>query len=205
MRASRLHTKFLVLVLGSLIIFLAGLSYFIIHREAVLLNKKAEERQHVLAFTIYSNLRDNMMQGRPRSTVNLMNSIRGTFGLLRLEAIRADGTPAFRSSGCRFAAPQIETVLSEGREVSFRENVGVPVHTILFPLKNEGKCVRCHGSRNRILGALLISLSLEDATREIQKSKRQLALSLAALILVIGGVLYLLVRKVVLQPLADSL
>ncbi|HUJ17370.1 MAG TPA: GAF domain-containing protein [Nitrospirota bacterium] len=198
----RLHTKFLFLVLGSLVLFLGTLSVYLVNREARLLQRKAEEKQHLLAFTIYSDLRENMIQGTPRSTLKLMDSLRGTYGLVQLEVLRKDGTPAFGVKGRDIALPQLAQAFETGSEFSFRHYEGQPLHTILYPLKNERVCSPCHGSSQPVLGVLLVSLSWEDSLREIVNSRRTLTLLFAALILAIGGILYFLVRRVVLQPLA---
>ena len=200
----RLHAKFLVLVLGSLFIFLGALSYLMVQREADLLARKADEKQHVLSFTIFSALKSNMMRGTPRSTLDLMNDIRGTYDLSGLEVLRRDGSPAFGDKGGRpdLPHPQLERAFAAGEEISFEENGPVPLHTILYPLKNEKACTPCHGIQKSVLGVLLISLSREDTIREIRASRRHLIFSLAVLIAVIGGILYLAIRRVVLQPLA---
>jgi len=198
----RLHAKFLVLVLGSLSVFLGVLSYALVQRESNILAQKTDEEQHVLAFTVLSDLKQSMLKGEPRSTLELMDSIRGTYGLVRLQVVRSDGSPAFGITGGRLVMPQIDQVIKTGGEVSFRENGTVPLHTILYPLKNEGRCSKCHGRQKDILGVLLVSLSLEDAVKEIRESKRNLTFSLTALILMIGGTLYFAIRKVILSPLA---
>ncbi|HSQ78101.1 MAG TPA: HAMP domain-containing protein, partial [Nitrospirota bacterium] len=198
----RLHAKFLVLVLGSLSVFLGVLSYALVQRESNILAQKADEEQHVLAFTVLSDLKQSMLKGEPRSTLELMDSIRGTYGLVRLQVVRGDGSPAFGVTAGRLVMPQIDQVIKTGGEVSFQENGKVPLHTILYPLKNEGRCNKCHGRQKDILGVLLVSLSLEDAVKEIRESKRNLTFSLTALILMIGGMLYFAIRKVILSPLA---
>ncbi len=198
----RLNTKFLVLVLGSLILFLGVLSYVFVLRDAALLQQKAEEKQHVLALAIYSDLKESMIEGTPRSTLKLMDSLRGMHGLVRLETLRRDGSRAFGIKGNNVEIPELARVFETGNEVSFREKGRPLLHTILYPLKNERGCVRCHRNQDDILGVLLISLSMEDSVSEVAASKRKLTFFLAGLILVIGGVLYFLVRKLVLQPLA---
>jgi hypothetical protein len=100
MKSPRLHAKFLVLVLGSLALFLGLLSVYLIHRETRLLERKEEEKQHLLASTIYEDLKKNMIQGVPRSTRQLMHSLEGSHGLVRIEVLRRDGTAAF--GGRRF-------------------------------------------------------------------------------------------------------
>ena len=119
----RLHAKFLVLVLGGLSIFLGVLSYALVQRESNILAQKADEEQHVLAFTVLSDLKQSMLKGEPRSTLELMDSIRGTYGLIRLQVVRSDGSPAFGITGGRLVMPQIDRVIETGGEVSFQENV----------------------------------------------------------------------------------
>lgn len=197
----KLHSKFLFLVLGTLVLFLGIMSYAMVQREAALLERKAEEKQHILAFTVYSDLKDSMMEGKPRSTLKLMDSLRGEYGLVRLETLRNDGRPAFGIPGSRLNLPQLEQVFASGREISFSEEGVLPAHTILFPLKNEQECRTCHAKQPPILGVLLITLSRQDTVNEIEASTRRLSLSLLALILLIGGLLYFMIRKVVLRPL----
>ena len=144
----------------------------IIQREANLLAEKADEKHHLLAFTIYADLKSNMLKGTPRSTLALINSLRGTGGLLRLMVVRKDGSPAFGMGGGRFSDPRLDSVFAGGREISFQEEGDAALHTILFPLKNEQDCRACHRASGPILGALLISLSREDALREIRDRSR---------------------------------
>jgi signal transduction histidine kinase len=198
----KLHAKFLFLILGSLVIFLGILSYVIIQREANLLAEKADEKQHLLAFTIYADLKSNMLKGTPRSTLALINSLRETGGLLQLMVVRKDGSPAFGMEGGRISDPRLDSVFARGREASFQEQEDAASQTILFPLKNEQDCRACHRDAGPVLGALLISLSRQDALREIGESTRHLALVLGVLTVLIGGVLYLVIRRVVLKPLA---
>ena len=198
----KLHAKFLVLVLGGLLIFLGILSYILVQREASILAQKSDEKQHVLAAAIMADLRSSMLTGTPRKTLDLMNSIRGTYGLVKLDVLRRDGSRAFGIAGDRLTIPQVEKAFMTGEESSFEENGPIPSHTILHPLKNEKECLGCHRGRGKILGVLLISLSLEDAAREIRKSKKELTLALASLIMLIGAMLYFAIRKTVLQPLS---
>ena len=197
----KLHAKFLILVLGILIVFFGVLSYIIIEREANLLSRKGAEKEHLLARTIVADLKDSMLTGRPRSTLHLMESLQGAYGLVRLAVLRKDGTYAFEVPGPRLALPQIAQAFENGRVMDFNEEGDIPLHTNIFPLPNESACRRCHGSGGEILGLILVSHSLEDTFKEIKTSTRQLMIVLAVLIVVMGTALYIAVRKVVLAPL----
>ncbi len=202
MLSVKLHAKFLVLVLGSSLIFLAILSLVFVRREAAILAREANEKQHMLAFAIYADLRNSMLSGAPRSTLDLMDQMRGTHGFVRLETLRRDGSRAFGIGGNRFNYAQLERTFATGEETTFQEDGPVPLRTNLYPLKNEKECMACHGRQKKILGVLLISLSQEDSLKEIQASKRDLLASLAFLCFMIGGLLYFGIRKAVLRPLS---
>lgn len=197
----KLHAKFLILVLGILIIFFGMLSYVIIQREGRILSRKGAEKENLLASTIVAGLKEDMLTGRPRSTIHLTESLQGAYGLVRLAVLRKDGTHAFGVTGPRFAMPQIARAFESGRIMDFNEDGDAPLHTTIFPLPNENACRRCHGSEGETLGIILVSHSLEDTIEEIQASKRQLMILLAILIVVMGTALYVAVRRIVLAPL----
>jgi len=199
----RLQTKFLLLILGSLAVVLGLLSYTIVQREARLLAEKTDEKQHLLAFAIVVDLKTSMMESRPRSTLALMKTIQGEFGLIRLDVLRRDGAPAFGRPGSPVTIPHLGRVFTTENEVHYSEIGDPPAQTIIIPLKNEHDCRRCHQNDAPVLGAVIISQSLEDSIREIVESKRDLTTLLSVIMLLIGGVLYLVTRTVVLRPLAS--
>ena len=201
MVSARLSVKFLLLILGILIIFLGIFSALVVQRESHILARKNAEKEHLLAQTIVTDLKESMLSGRPRSTLALMDSLQGTYGLVRLAVLRRDGSPAFDQDGPALALPQIERVFQSGRVVDFDEPGEIPLHTNIFPLPNGSECRRCHGKAGDVLGVILVSHNLEDTIAEIRKSKQQLIILFGAMIAVTGGVLYLIVRRMVLLPL----
>ncbi len=196
-----LHTKFLFLVLGSLVIFLGILSAVIVQREANLLANKTEEMQHLLTSAIVANLKDNMMHGRPRSTLDLLNNLRGLHGLVRLDVLQVSGTPAFGGKGQRYETPQFTEAIKTHTTVHFREPGNPPLETIIIPLNNEADCRQCHATSGDVLGLIILSLSMQDSLIEIGLSSKNLTTMLTLIIFAIGGILYLVIRKVVLTPL----
>jgi signal transduction histidine kinase/HAMP domain-containing protein len=201
MASVKLPVKFLILILGSLVVFFGILSVIVIQRETSLLTGKAAEQEHLLSRTIITDLKDNMLAGRPRSTLKLMENLRGAYSLARLDVLRKDGSPAFDRPGPRLLLPQIAQAFETGQTMDFDEEGMIPLHTNIFPLKNESECRRCHGRDEAILGVILISHRLEETIEEIRSSKRKLAVLFISMLLVTGMFLYLTVRKLVLSPL----
>lgn len=199
----RLTVKFLVLVLGILLLFLGVLFILIIRRETGLLEKKAVEQNRLMARAIFTDLRDNMREGKPRSTLMLMRELRMSSGLVRLEVLQQDGAPAFGQQGGSPAIQDLDAVIAGGEELELTEE-GIPaLQTMLFPLRNEAECRRCHSDHGRYLGAIVISQSLEESRREIAASVRQLSTLFSALVLLMGFALFFAVRNAVLTPLKE--
>ncbi len=197
----RLSVKFLLFIIGILIVILGIFSAVVIRRETQILARKNAEQEHLLAQTIVADLKESMLTGRPRSTLALIENLQGLHGLVRLEVLRKDGSPAFDRPGPALAFPQIRQAFVSGMTIDFDEEGEVPLHTNIFPLPNTAECQRCHGKDAEVLGVILSSHSLEDTIREIRTSKRNLIALFCGFILVTGSVLYLIVRKVVLLPL----
>lgn len=197
----RLHAKFLVLVLGVLAVFLGALSAIIVQRETRILAQKNAEAQRMLAQAVVENLRESMLEGRSRSTLNLMKRLEGSSGLVRLEVLRKDGSPVFSGKGGRQAVPELGRAFESGEEVRFQEDGAPPLNTMLFPLRNERDCRGCHRQDGPVLGVVRVSLSLDAAQREIAASRRSLIMLFSLIIAATGGVLYAVIRKLVLTPI----
>jgi PAS domain S-box-containing protein len=199
----RIRAKLLILVLGTLAVFFVFLSHVIVQRETRLLAGEAEEHGRLLSRAVLADLRGSMLAGMPRDTLRLLESLRGEYGLARLDVVRGDGSPAFGAPGPRVPLPQVGQAFASGRELDFEETGAVRLHTRLFPLKNSGECRPCHAEAGPVLGVTVLSYSMEDTLREIGRSARRLTGILAALIALIGGVMYFAVRRVVLRPLGE--
>ncbi len=197
----RLSVKFLLLIVGILVVFLGLFSAFAVHRESRILARKNAEQEQLLAQTIVADLKDSMLTGRPRSTLALMAGLQGAYGLMRLEVLRKDGTPAFDQGGPALDLPQIRQAFETGEFIDFDETGTPLVHTNIFPLPNRSECRRCHGEAGSVLGVIVISHSLADTVAEIRASKLHLITLFSIMVLATGAALYVIIRKVVLVPL----
>ncbi len=197
----RIHTKFLVLVLGIFLLIFGILASLIVRRDARLLARKNAEQEQIVARTVAADLADSMLTGRPRGTLALLDSLQGSHGLVRLEVLREDGTPAFKRDTPQVALPQVRQAFRGGRQVDLHESGPPPLHTNLIPLRNDPACRRCHARGGAVLGVIVISHSLAETVAEVRASKQQLVLLLAGAVPVIGLALYIAIRKAVLAPL----
>jgi signal transduction histidine kinase len=112
----------------------------------------------------------------------------------RLEArpTRTMNHPLFRQ-----AVEHIET------QELFETVHGVPVFTLLYPLRNAPQCQKCHGRDHSVRGVASISTSMAQTAVALRRSRNQQAL--VALLTIVGVALTLsaTMRRVVLRPIRD--
>lgn len=96
--------------------------------------------------------------------------------------------------------PLIDELIETESWVSYSEP-GFNNRTFLFPLFNEERCHRCHGSGDRFRGMVLISMSIEEDLAEIKMIKLKLALGFIAIMLILVFLLWFALNKMIVLPL----
>ncbi|MEW5960211.1 MAG: DUF3365 domain-containing protein [Chloroflexota bacterium] len=81
------------------------------------------------------------------------------------------------------------------------------VYRLMVPLKVEQSCLRCHSDQGYqvgdIRGGLSVLLPMSEMEQSLQESRRALILSAIAITAIVMSVLYLVVRRTVISPLAQ--
>lgn len=98
-------------------------------------------------------------------------------------------------------APVLAEALRTGRELTAESEHPDPVRTVVVPLLNEPLCRTCHKRGGRFLGVIVAGHSQSGIRAEISSSNRFLLIFFSLLLAFVGGVLYIAVRKAVLDPL----
>lgn len=98
--------------------------------------------------------------------------------------------------------------VAEWREGFFEERVdGVPMLSVIRPIRNAPRCTHCHGSSREILGGIMVRSSTEQAAGTIRTARNiNIAVGLVGLIVTILLIRGLLIRAVrsLLSDLVDS-
>jgi signal transduction histidine kinase len=197
----RTHAKFFLLVLGILAVLLALFSWVLIRRETHHLTRRNASQDLLLVGTIVADLRESLLSGRLHDAANLRERLRNAPGIDRLDVLRRDGTPAFGIAGPRVEHPQLDQVFRTSLKADTEELHPSPVRRSLYPVLNEEGCRRCHRTDGDVLGVILISRSLEEASSELRMLTRQVVAMAAGILVVMGSVVYLAVRRLVPSPL----
>lgn len=79
----------------------------------------------------------------------------------------------------------------------------IPVTSYIIPVKNKPECHSCHGERQSLRGALLVSFSLEDMNRDIARQRNIFLIIFALMSLGICILSIVAVNSLFLKPLSQ--
>lgn len=134
MNSPGLHGKIIITVVTSVIAAVAVLTVLIIHREIELLEADGRKNAEILAMTISTALRDNMLAGRTDDTVRLMRELSVIPGVEEIAVLSLTGRRAFGQPG---GEPDI------GSEALFRMRNGQETAVSTANAFSLGNCIKC--------------------------------------------------------------
>lgn len=194
-----LNGKLIVAVVGSVIAAVAVLTVLIIRRETALIAADGKKSAEVLATTISTALRDNMLSGRTDDTMRLMRELSAIPGVDDIAVLAIDGRRAFEQPG---DFPDL------GSEAIYRMHNGqeTTVSTadafyLIKPLWNERACRFCHLGTDAIRGAVAVKLSTAQIAENISDLIKRMAGFGAAAAVLLSSLLILLGRGTIVRPL----
>ena len=83
-----------------------------------------------------------------------------------------------------------------------KQSDGTRLQTLIYPIKNEPSCTRCHGVENKVIGFIQLKTSLENVDTALSRS-RWITYGIATVTLLsIMLVINLYVRRIILPPVA---
>lgn len=183
----KLRTRITIWLLA--IIVVAGFSsYFAIvrvqHRSRL---SDFEEFASVLAQTVHKSLRQDMMLNRRAhipaalkdlGAVSQIEEIRVYSSSTRIafSAVAKENNAQIRSS------PSVRRVLETAKALGTNEeHYGVPVYSVLLPVKAEPQCRSCHSPYQEVLGVIEVGLRSEALEQRLRADARMMAILMAVI------------------------
>lgn len=194
-----LNGKIVFAVLSSVLLAVAVLTVLIIRRETALLEMDGKKNAEVLATTISTALRDNMLAGLPDETVRLTRELAAIPGVMELNILAADGRRAFGMPG---DPPDLDEEtkwrIRNGLESAF---LARDAFYIVKPIRNEPRCRSCHPESAAIRGAVVVKLSTAEITGNVADLIRRMAGFAAATAIGLSALLIFLGRRLIVIPI----
>ncbi|WP_031597733.1 ATP-binding protein [Ferrovum myxofaciens] len=224
---SRLGLRLSVILGAVLALLLAGGLTWLDHNERQSMAEQAEQSTEQTALALEASLKSIMLAGEGPIAHDWLKRVRQTTDFDDVRIYRRDGTEAFVDNATidrvnvwlgtkHFAHHDREvkpetlppslgksfTAAAAGTETRVIENGRL---TLLLPIRIENACLQCHGydgaPANPVRGVLKLSVPTSALTKAMAGQRNKILWSVAAVILLTGGLLMWLLNREVIRPI----
>ncbi len=199
-RRLNLTGKFILIALGTGILFLGITAYFshrFISRE---FEEHYQEKALLVAKHIISDLEEGMMRRAHQRLNEILNEYRGK-ETADVRLFNPEGKEVFGSETAK-PEPKVGEVLQREGILHFDERKdGEEVATYILPIRSKPECRACHVKEEGHLGALLISLPLDKMKASLgDANKRHFFLFLFIAVAIVGTTV-LAANRILIRPI----
>jgi two-component system NtrC family sensor kinase len=222
MRRSRISVK-LIFAVGSVSAFAIGaFSYFLLrtHQRELLVQVKQSANQ--LSETIKSSTRYAMLLNHREHLHQMIDSIGSQESIDKARIFNKDGRVIYSSDqeemgkmvnkqaeacyACHAADRPLERLAISERSRIFDRGEGKSLG-LINPIYNEPSCwqapCHAHDSQRKVLGVLDVTIPLDEVERDLAAARFRVVIFAVTLIAVVSFILWVLVRKLVGDPVAQ--
>ena len=227
--SNSLGAKIATIISLALIIVFLFIAKWIEVKQTATIFEASEQESLALAETLHTGLRTLMLNGNGELTNEWLESIEKIGGIVNIQVVRMDGSQAFRDLSTLQSVNNYlgsETFhrkpIAEAANYDRQEHIAplaevsqtmksiklhddsAKVMKLWMPIEREEACNLCHGYETGALRGLLhVEVSTANQEADIINLRKVLWLSALLVALVVGVILWLLLRKIVLRPVDE--
>lgn len=192
-----LEFKVLAVVTTLLIIGVISASLIALSIQKTTLYSITELSTEKAADIIFRDIETTMIQNRADLTKEIVENISKSRGIEAITVLNSEGREAFKKD-----SPAREAIalgeLKSGKERLLRQERSRL--TFYMPLKNVLSCRGCHGADTPVLGAVKVSISIENEYKRAMKLILIVIVLTVVAALLFSFVLWMMLRKMVIRP-----
>lgn len=204
-----LTAKILVAVGVTVAIVIAIYTFFVIRVQSVWWHERIQAQNQIAATVIHEYLNGVMLSDRHLEVQRFLMELKSSDEVYRARVTKLDGTVVFSTDTQevgRVVLPVIHKLLHEGRAVqSVKTENDQRLAIAMRPVANSVSCQRCHDSGNLFNGAIVTERSLRPAELTVATNRNLLIAYGALIFALVGIVLWLLIVRLVSEPVRELL
>jgi methyl-accepting chemotaxis protein len=189
-------------VVGLMFIILTG---GVIVTSLLVLNMQKRDIQDIsrdrlvgTAKVISSGIELTMLEGRAEVTRDMVEELRMVSGFQSINVLNSEGREAFNPAAAADESEALERLTSTGMDFYEARDQSLLVY---MPMRNKQSCRLCHKTDKPVLGAVKVSVSLGREYAKLSTFFFYVFLGNIIGILLMGGVLWALLRRLVIIPI----
>lgn len=204
-----LTAKILLAVGVTVAVVIAIYTYFVIRVQSAWWHERTQAQNLINATLIHEYLNGVMLSDRHEEVQSFLMKMKASDEIWRGRVIKPDGSVAF-STDTQEVRRAIMTVppelFGESRVLQgTRTERGERLSIVMRPVLNSESCQRCHNQNFAAIGAIVVEKSLAPAEASVAGNRNLLIVYGLIIFVLVGVVLWLLVVRMVTQPVSDVL
>ncbi|HUJ08903.1 MAG TPA: ATP-binding protein [Verrucomicrobiae bacterium] len=204
-----LTAKILVAVGLTVAIVIAIYTYFVIRVQSAWWHERTQAQNLISASMLHEYLNGVMLSDRHEEVQKFLLRMRDSGEIRRGRIIKPDGTVVFSTETQEIERAVMSTppsLFGEGRILQGeRVENGERLSVAMRPVAFSESCQKCHDSRQQFLGAIVLERSLAPAEANIATNRNLLIVYGVVIFVLVGIVLWLLIVRLVSQPVTALL
>ena len=194
----KLELKILAIVVVLLLIGIAAASVMVLTIEKESLYSTTKMGAKATAKIIAKDVERVMLEGRADLTKTVLDDLKGASGIVEISVLNFQGREAFRKDAQVTESEVMKKIAATKASYDIQD---VKRFVFYEPLENKEQCRACHAADPEIIGAVKVSVSIENEyARSMNLIKIVILLTVLACFC-FSIVLWLMIRKMVISPI----
>jgi signal transduction histidine kinase len=204
-----LTAKMLIAVGVTVAVVIAIYTYFVIRVQSAWWHERTQAQNVITASFIHEYLNGVMLSDRHEEVQGFLLKMKNSDEIWRARLIKPDGTVVFSTDtqevqrATMTVPPELfaENRVLEGTRVENGQRLSV----VMRPVLNSPSCQRCHKANTVAIGAIIVEKSLAPAEASVASNRNLLIVYGIVIFVLVGIVLWLLIVRLVTQPVGNVL
>ncbi len=201
--------KILVAVGITVAVVIAIYTYFVIRVQSAWWHERTQAQNLIATTMIHEYLNAVMLSGRHEEVQQFLLKMQKSEEISRGRIIKPDGTVAFSTETQEVARAVMDVPAALFRDSHVlhgqRAENGQRFAVSMRPVANSESCRKCHAAGPEFLGAIVTERSMASAEASIATNRNLLIVYGALIFVLVGIVLWLLIVRLVSQPVSELL
>jgi signal transduction histidine kinase len=201
--------KILVAIGITVAVVIAIYTYFVIRVQSAWWRERTQAQNLIAATVVHEYLNGVMLSDRHQEVQRFLMELKSSDEIWRGRVIKPDGTVAFSTE-----TQEVERAVMNAPESLFRDGRvlqgertenGQRLTIAMRPVPNNPSCQKCHDATQPFNGAIVTERSMLPAEASIAGNRNLLILYGIIIFVLVGVVLWLLIVRLVSQPVRELL
>jgi two-component system NtrC family sensor kinase len=172
--------------------------------QRVLMEEGLEDNVLIIASTIKRSLAKAMLEGKTKEVQQMLEAVGGYHNIRDVKIFSPNGV-VLKSSNRGMIGGSVDPLTQQWfhadrfmKPIKRREE---GIFSVLFPIENEPRCFRCHGSTKKLNGVLAVDISMEQMQAKVRKLSTTMFVWAVGITAILAVSLSLLLTYLVTDPI----